>query len=65
MARKSVSLKPVVKDIDKATKALEKILWKASPKDQKKLNLKIKALRGLKARAKLICHGLNIWVPLP
>jgi hypothetical protein len=66
MAKKPVSLKPVVEDIDDAAQALKKIRSSASRADKKKLNLKIKALKGLKAHAARTCHraGLNLWVPL-
>jgi hypothetical protein len=65
MATKTVSIKPVVKEIDKAEKALKKILPTAPPAEKKELNLMIKELKELRKHAKKSCHqaSLNLWVP--
>jgi hypothetical protein len=58
--KKRVTLKAVIKEINKTVRQLKKIRTKASAADKKKLDLKIKSIKNLGARAQAKCKKFSI-----
>jgi hypothetical protein len=61
--KKSISLWPVVDEIDETIEKLAAAKKKASAADKRILNLRIKSIRGLRKIATARCGGLDLYRP--